>query len=69
MAVRAISPIEGDNVSYDHITLLKENVVYLLETMNPGHLAKESAKEFMSVLGQAPLKGASQMIINPVELW
>ncbi len=68
-AVGAIPPIEGDKVFYDHITLLKENGIYMLETMNTGHLAREGVKEFMFVLGQARLKGASQMIINPVALW
>ena len=68
-AVGAIPPIEDDKVFYDHITLLKENGIYLLETMNTGHLAREGVKEFMFVLGQARLKGASQMIINPVALW
>ena len=67
--VGAVPPIEGDKIFYDHITLLKENGVFLLETMNTGRLAKEGVKEFMFVLGQARLKGAVQMIINPVVLW
>ncbi|MDC0213618.1 cyclase family protein [Gammaproteobacteria bacterium] len=67
--IGAVPPIEGDKIFYDHITLLKENGVFLLETMNTGHLAREGVKEFMFVLGQARLKGAVQMIINPVALW
>ena len=67
--VGAVPPIEGDKIFYDHITLLKENGVFLLETMNTGRLAREGVHEFMFVLGQARLKGAVQMIINPVALW
>jgi len=67
--VGAVPPIEGDKIFYDHITLLKENGVFLLETMNTGRLAEEGVNEFMFVLGQARLKGAVQMIINPVALW
>jgi hypothetical protein len=37
--------------------------------MNTGPLAKEGVHEFMFVLGQARLKGAVQMIINPVAMW
>ena len=65
----AVPPIEGDRVFYDHIVLLKHNGVYILETMNTGRLAQESVSEFMFVLGQARLKGAVQMIINPVAMW
>jgi kynurenine formamidase len=65
----AVPPMEGDRVFYDHIVLLKDNGVYILETMNTGRLARESVSEFMFVLGQARLKGAVQMIINPVAMW
>jgi hypothetical protein len=37
--------------------------------MNTGRLAAEAVKEFMFVLGQARLKGAVQMVINPVAMW
>ena len=67
--VGAVPPIEGDKVFYDHVTLIKENGIYILETMNTGRLASEGVSEFLFVLGQAKLKGAVQMIINPVALW
>ncbi len=67
--VEAVPPVEGDKVFYGHVTLLKENGIYILETMNTGRLARESVHEFMFVLGQARLKGAVQMIINPVAMW
>ena len=65
----AVPPREGDRVFYDHIVLLKNNGIYILETMNTGRLAAESVGEFMFVLGQARLKGSVQMIINPVAMW
>jgi kynurenine formamidase len=67
--VEAVPPVEGDKVFYGHVTLLKENGIYILETMNTGRLASESVYEFMFVLGQARLQGAVQMIINPVAMW
>jgi kynurenine formamidase len=65
----AVPPKPGDKVFYDHAILLKENGIYILETMNTGRLASEGVAEFMFVLGQARLKGAVQMIINPVAMW
>jgi len=65
----AVPPRPGDKVFYDHAILLKENGIYILETMNTGRLADEGVQEFMFVLGQARLKGAVQMVINPVAMW
>tara|TARA_R110002074_G_scaffold45015_22_gene117002 strand:+ start:32 stop:994 length:963 start_codon:yes stop_codon:yes gene_type:complete len=67
--VEAVPPVEGDKVFYGHVTFLKKNGIYILETMNTGRLAEEGVNEFMFVLGQARLKGAVQMIINPVAMW
>lgn len=65
----AVPPRAGDKIFYDHVVLLKQHGIYILETMNTGRLADESVHEFMFVLGQARLKGAVQMIINPVAMW
>ena len=67
--VDAVPPVEGDKLFYGHIEFLRNNGIYLLETMNTGRLAREDVHEFMFVLGQARVKGAVQMIINPVALW
>ncbi len=67
--VEAVPPVEGDKVFYGHVTLLAKNGIFILETMNTGRLAKEGVHEFMFVLGQARLKGAVQMMINPVAMW
>ena len=52
-----------------HVILLQEHGIYILEAMNTGPLAKDKTYEFLFVLGQPKLKGAVQMIINPVALW
>ena len=51
-----------------HVILLKKNGIYILETMNTGPLVRDGAFEFLFVLGQAKLRGAVQMIINPVAI-
>ena len=65
----AVPPRAGDKIFYDHVVLLKQHGIYILETMNTGRLAHDGVHEFMFVLGQARLKGAVQMIINPVAMW
>ena len=64
-----VPPRAGDKIFYDHVVLLKQHGIYILETMNTGRLADKGVHEFMFVLGQARLKGAVQMIINPVAMW
>lgn len=65
----AVPPAEGDKVFYGHVTLLKDNGIYILETMNVGPLLKEGVNEFMFVLGQARIRGTVQAMINPVALY
>jgi kynurenine formamidase len=64
-----IPPAEGDGAFYGHVVLLKENGIYILETMNTGPLIRDGVSEFMFVLGQARIRGTVQMIINPVALY
>jgi kynurenine formamidase len=64
-----IPPAPGDKVFYGHVTLLKENGIYILETMNVGPLVKEGVSEFMFVLGQPRIQGTVQAMINPVALY
>ena len=40
-----------------------------IETIDTGLMASKGVTEFMIVLGQARLKGAVQMIVNPVVIW
>lgn len=51
-----------------HVILLKENGIYVLETMNTGPLVRDGVHEFLFVLGHAKVRGAVQMIINPIAI-
>lgn len=51
-----------------HVIYLKENGIYIFETMNTGPLVRDGVYEFMFVLGAARVKGAVQMVINPVAI-
>jgi kynurenine formamidase len=52
-----------------HVIYLKENGIYILETMNTGPLVRDKAFEILFVLGQAKVRGAVQMMINPVAIY
>lgn len=67
--VDVVPPKQGEKVFYAHVHFLKNNGIYILETMNTDRLAAEGVKEFMFVLGQARIRGTVQMIINPVAMW
>ena len=67
--IEPIPPAPGDGAFYGHVVLLKENGIYILETMNTGPLVRDGVTEFMFVLGQARIRGTVQMIINPVALY
>lgn len=51
-----------------HQVLQTENGIYILENMDTRELARDGVHEFLFVLGQARLKGAVQMIINPIAI-
>ena len=67
--VEAVPAADGDRVFHGHVTFLRDNGIYILETMNTGRLAADDVTEFLFVLGQARLRGAVQMMINPVAMW
>ena len=64
-----IPPEKEGRPFFGHVILLKENGIYILETMDTGPLAKAGVKEFMFVLGQPRIRGTVQAIINPVALY
>ena len=59
---------EGVGTFEIHQILLARNGIYILENMDTRALADDGAGEFLFVLGQARLKGAVQMMINPVAI-
>jgi kynurenine formamidase len=66
--LEAIPFEEGVGVFEVHQHLIAKNGVYILENMVTENLAADEAYEFMFVLGHAKVKGAVQMIINPVAI-
>ena len=63
-----VPPMVADEPYPGHGILLQENGIYILEAMNTGPLVKDNVSEFLFVLGQAKIRGAVQMIINPVAI-
>ena len=59
---------EGVGVFEVHQYLIAKNEVYILENMVTENLTADEAYEFMFVLEHAKVKGAVQMIINPVTI-
>ncbi|OWU85357.1 polyketide cyclase [Oceanicola sp. 22II-s10i] len=59
---------EGVGVFEVHQILLAKNGIYILENMVTEEMAADGVTEFMFVLGQAKVRGAVQMIINPVAI-
>ncbi len=66
--VDVVPPQHPDRPFQGHVILLKENGIYILETMNTGPLVRDGAFEFLFVLGQAKVRGAVQMFINPIAI-
>lgn len=67
--VDVVPPQNADRPFQGHITLLKENGIYILEVMNTGPLVEDEAWEFMFVLGPSRLRGAVQAIIDPIAVY
>ena len=66
--VDVVPPPDQTRPFQGHVILLRENGIYILETMNTGPLVRDGAFEFLFVLGHAKVRGAVQMIINPVAI-
>ena len=67
--LEAVPAVEGDGTFYGHVVFLKQNGIYILETMNTGPILDDGVNEFMFVLGQARIRGTVQAMINPVALY
>ncbi|WMS43795.1 cyclase family protein [Acuticoccus sp. MNP-M23] len=64
-----VVPPEEDGILFKaHQILQPVNGIYILENMDTRELAADGVNEFLFVLGQARLKGAVQMIINPIAI-
>jgi kynurenine formamidase len=63
-----VPPVNPEEPFQGHVILLQQNGIYILEAMNTGPLVKDEAYEFLFVLGQAKVRGAVQMYINPIAI-
>lgn len=66
--LEAVPHADPDTFFPTHVELLARNGVYILENIDTRGLLADQVHEFLFVLGQARLKGAVQMIINPVAI-
>lgn len=63
-----VPPEDPQRPFQGHVILLKEHGIYILEAMNTGPLVRDGVFEFLFVLGAAKVRGAAQMIVNPVAI-
>ena len=61
-----VPPINPMEPFPGHGILLQQNGIYILEAMNTTELAQDDVSEFLFILGPAKIRGAVQMIINPI---
>jgi kynurenine formamidase len=66
--VEAVPFPAGTGVFEVHQELLAKNGTYLLENVSTAELVRDSAWEFLFVLGQPKYKGAVQAMINPIAI-
>ena len=66
--VDVVPAVDPNRPFQGHVILLKENGIYIFEVMNTGPLVRDGAYEFLFVLGHAKVRGAVQMIINPIAI-
>ncbi|MBJ3777527.1 cyclase family protein [Acuticoccus mangrovi] len=64
-----VVPAEEEGVAFRaHQIFQPQNGIYILENLDTRALADDGVHEFLFVLGQARIKGAVQMIINPIAI-
>jgi kynurenine formamidase len=68
-AALEVIPFEVQGEAFPvHQILLAKNGVYILENVNTAELAADGATQFLFVLGQAKMRGAVQMMVNPIAI-
>jgi kynurenine formamidase len=66
--VEAVPFAPGAGVFEAHQVLLKDNGVYILENMVTEELVADNVSEFAFFLGVTRLRGAVQMMVNPIAI-
>lgn len=59
---------KGAGIFEVHQILIPKNGIYILENIDTRAMVKDRAWEFMFVLGPARVRGAVQMIVNPIAI-
>ncbi len=59
---------KGVGVFEIHQMLIPKNGIVMFESMDTRELVKDKGWEFLFVLGPARIRGAVQMIINPIAI-
>jgi kynurenine formamidase len=67
-ALEAVPFAPGAGVFESHQILLKDHGIYILENMVTEELVADEVSEFLFTLGVTRLRGAVQMMINPVAI-
>jgi kynurenine formamidase len=67
--VDVVPPEKEGRPFQGHITLLKENGIYIFEVMNSGSLVRDNISEFLFVFGPIRMRGAVQSFANPIAIY
>ncbi len=67
--VDVVPPQTKGNIFAGHLILMRENGIYILETMQTGPLVRDKAFEFFFVLGPHRIRGTVQAMIDPVAIY
>lgn len=67
--VDVVPPQTKGHIFAGHLILMRENGIYMLETMQTGPLVRDRAFEFFFVLGPHRIRGTVQAMIDPVAIY
>ena len=67
--VDVVPPEKPGRPFQGHVTLLKENGIYMFEVMNSGSLVADQISEFLFVFGPVRVRGAVQSFANPIAIY
>ena len=63
-----VVPVLDEKEPFPAHLILLTNGIYILEAMNTGKMAEDGVTDFLFILGPAKVRGAVQMIVNPIAI-
>ena len=63
-----VVPVLDEKEPFPAHPILLTNGIYILEAMNTGEMAEDGVTDFLFILGPAKVRGAVQMIVNPIAI-